>query len=169
MKSWMKFCPEHYTEIQNYDLALADDFVGWECHHINGEEFSAEWLMKNNMYFNRTDPHEFRFVPKTKKKGKELGIKSHQEWHDHTHTEEWCKKHSEDMTGEKNPFYGRRHTAETIERNRLAHLGKTYSAESRAKMASARNKHWYTNGFESVLALECPEGFYLGRHARKTH
>lgn len=58
------FCPEHYEEIENYQLAKADNFEGWVCHHRNGEEFSEEWLRKNNMYFNRTDPHEFKFVTK---------------------------------------------------------------------------------------------------------
>lgn len=56
------FCPEHYEEIENYVLAKADNFVGWACHHRNGVEFSKEWLLKNNMYFNRTDPHEFKFM-----------------------------------------------------------------------------------------------------------
>ena len=59
---WMKYCPEHYMEIENYDLALADNFKGWVCHHRNGLEFSREWLIKNNMYFNRKDPHEFKFM-----------------------------------------------------------------------------------------------------------
>lgn len=39
---WMKYCPEHYMEIENYDLALADNFEGWICHHRNGMEFSNE-------------------------------------------------------------------------------------------------------------------------------
>ena len=58
----IKFCPEHYKEIQNYELAEAENFEGWICHHINGEQFSKEWLIANNMYYNRSDPHEFRFV-----------------------------------------------------------------------------------------------------------
>lgn len=59
---YMEYCPEHYEEIENYQLAKADNFVGWVCHHRNGVEFSKEWLIKNNMYYNRTDPHEFKFV-----------------------------------------------------------------------------------------------------------
>lgn len=58
----IKFCPDHYQEIENYELAKADNFEGWICHHRNGEEFSKEWLIKNNMYYNRSDPHEFKFV-----------------------------------------------------------------------------------------------------------
>lgn len=62
--NFKKYCPEHYQEILNYDLALKDNFVGWVCHHINGEQFTRKWLKKNNMYFNRTDPHEFKFMTK---------------------------------------------------------------------------------------------------------
>lgn len=163
------FCPLHFTEIENYELALADNFVGWNCHHRNGEEFSTEWLLKNNMYYNRTDPHEFIFCPTSVKRGKELGIKSHGERHKgkKIHSAEWCKKHSEEMTGDKNPFYGKHHTAESNERNRQAHLGKTFSKESRQLMGnSARGKHWFTNGIISVLVLECPDGFYRGRCSR---
>lgn len=59
---WLKYCPEHYEEIENYELAKADNFIGWCCHHRNGEEFSREWLKLNNMYFNRSDPREFKFM-----------------------------------------------------------------------------------------------------------
>jgi len=62
MRSYKKFCPNHYTEIENYFEALKDDFKGWTCHHRNGEEFSVEWLKANNMYYNRSDPHEFKFM-----------------------------------------------------------------------------------------------------------
>lgn len=34
---FLKYCPEHYQEIENYELAKADDFKGWICHHRNGE------------------------------------------------------------------------------------------------------------------------------------
>ena len=82
---FLKYCPEHYQEIENYELAKADDFKG---HHRNGEEFSKEWLIKNNnMYYNRTDPHEFKFVTTAEhalihNKGKK-------------HTEQWKDKKKE--------------------------------------------------------------------------
>ena len=40
--NYMDFCPEHYMEIENYELAKSDNFVGWVCHHRNGEEFELE-------------------------------------------------------------------------------------------------------------------------------
>lgn len=59
------YCPEHYKEIENYEQAINDKRKTWVCHHRNGEQFSTEWLISNNMYFNRTDPHEFKFVTKS--------------------------------------------------------------------------------------------------------
>lgn len=62
IQKFKKYCPEHYTEIENYAQAAADNFVGWHCHHRNGEQFSKDWLIRNNMYYGRNDPHEFKFV-----------------------------------------------------------------------------------------------------------
>lgn len=112
---FLKYCPEHYQEIENYELAKADDFKGWICHHRNGEEFSKEWLIKNNMYYNRTDPHEFKFVTTAEQalihnKGKK-------------HTEQW----KDNMKGRKR------------------HLGYKHSKEGKLKMSAAKlGKHWTT-------------------------
>ena len=76
----------------------------------------------------------------------------------------------------------------SLEHNRLHHLGKQPSEESRKKMSESRKgekcyifgkhhseetrkkmseshkgKHWYNNGVKSILAKECPEGFVKGR------
>lgn len=82
--NFIDYCPEHYKEIKNYDLAKLDNFEGWICHHINGEQFDKKWLKKNNMYYNRKDPHEFIFLPKNKRKAKELMIETHADRHKHT-------------------------------------------------------------------------------------
>jgi group I intron endonuclease len=42
-------------------------------------------------------------------------------------TEEVRKKMGESRTGKNNPFYGKHHSLEAIEKNRRAHLGKKYS------------------------------------------
>jgi hypothetical protein len=62
MKKFMRYCPEHYTEIENYYEALKDDFIGWHCHHIKGETHTKEFLLQNNLYYDRTDPTEFKFM-----------------------------------------------------------------------------------------------------------
>ena len=60
-----RYCPEHFKEIENFEQAINDKRKTWVCHHRNGEQFSTEWLIANNMYFNRKDPHEFKFVTRS--------------------------------------------------------------------------------------------------------
>ena len=75
-----------------------------------------------------------------------------------------------------------------LEHNRLHHLGKHHSAETRKKISGALNgenhpmfgkhhsaetlqkmseankgKHWYNNGVKCIKTETCPEGFVLGR------
>lgn len=49
---FMKFCPDDYMLIENYELALADNFKDWICHHINGETTTRETLLELGLYYN---------------------------------------------------------------------------------------------------------------------
>ena len=49
----------------------------------------------------------------------------------------FLKEHLENIRGENNPFYGKHHTEESKMKNRLAHLGKKPSEETRKKMSIA--------------------------------
>lgn len=117
MSDYKRFCPNHYKEIENYELALKDNFVGWHCHHRNGEEFSKEWLIQNNMYYDREDPHEFRFVPLKKEMSEKYGIPSHNTIH---HSGKNCffttYNKIRDVSGENNPMYGK-HLSEEAKKN----------------------------------------------------
>lgn len=68
------YCPVNYKQIENYEKAIADTETMWVCHHRNGEEFSVEWLKANNMYYNRTDPHEFIFLTPNEHKKRHMKI-----------------------------------------------------------------------------------------------
>ena len=60
--NYEEYCPERYTEIENYELAKADDFIGWDCHHRLGEHcFTKEELKRYGLYFGRT-PAELIFL-----------------------------------------------------------------------------------------------------------
>lgn len=111
-KHYLKFCPEHYTEIENYELAKADNFKGWICHHRNGEYFPRDWLIKNNMYWNRKDPHEFKFMTRA----------------DH------AKLHNK---GENNPMHGKSRKGVNS-----PNYGKHYSEESCKKMSASIKAWW---------------------------
>lgn len=55
-------------------------------------------------------------------------------------------EHHVDVSGEKNPMYG-----------------KTHSLESRKKMSDAfKGRHWYNNGIVQIQSFECPIGFTKG-------
>ena len=136
-KNHIKFCPDHYTEIENYDLALADNFVGWVCHHRNGEEFSKEWLIQNNMYYNRTDPHEFKFVTTAEHKRihckytglAQKGVKRSDEF----------KKHVSDaLSGRQLSEEHRKHLSESRIGKSSWSKGKQLSPEHRRKLSEAR-------------------------------
>lgn len=92
-KEWdrRRICKE-YEKIENYELAKADNFEGWEVHHrleltINGEfAHDAASLKRLNMYYSR--PY-FELIYLT--------------------TANHAKLHSmvRDITGKNNPMYGR--------------------------------------------------------------
>lgn len=56
-KGWTSFCPTRYKEIENYETALEDKFIGWVCHHRNENYFSQKTLKAYKMYYN-VDPSE---------------------------------------------------------------------------------------------------------------
>lgn len=54
------FCRESIESIENYELAKADNFKGWHCHHrlelveTGGQRYtSKKELIAKDMYFNR--------------------------------------------------------------------------------------------------------------------
>ena len=108
-RSHIKFCPEHYMEIENYELAKADNFKGWICHHRNGEYFPRDWLIKNNMYFNRKDPHEFKFVT----------ISEHAKINHHD---------GKVLKGEANGMYGKQHSKEAKQKMSDNHCEVTWGS-----------------------------------------
>ena len=55
---------------------------------------------------------------------------------------EAAEQHSKAMKGEKNPFYGKKHSEETKKRNAEAHKGKHLSEETKKKLSEA-NKERY--------------------------
>ena len=54
-----KYCKDDPTKIENYDLALKDNFKGWVIHHrleftLDGQEVhTPESLMRLGMYYQR--------------------------------------------------------------------------------------------------------------------
>lgn len=59
LASVKSFCKDDISKIENYELAKADNFEGWVCHHRleltmdNEHAHSREDLKRMNMYYNR--------------------------------------------------------------------------------------------------------------------
>ena len=165
------YCKD-YENIENYEKAKKDDFVGWDCHHrlethnLDGErrlvDITKKELKALRMYYNRP-ANELIFLPSSEhtslhRKGKKL-------------SEEARKKLSEAKKGEKNPMYGKHISEEHKKKLREAKKGKKLSEEARNKMREAhkgkniwtKGTRWYNNGKISKRAKECPSGFVPGR------
>lgn len=58
----IRYCERgRIEEIENYDLAKADNFVKWEIHHRNGLYCSRKELKSKKLYWNRP-PEELIFL-----------------------------------------------------------------------------------------------------------
>jgi predicted GIY-YIG superfamily endonuclease len=86
---------------------------------INGEK---HWSVIGLKFPNRSEEHNVNISKG--KKAKNL-----------KHTEQRKRQISEQTTGENNPMFGKKHSQESIERNRKSNTGKIVSEESRKKMS----------------------------------
>ena len=143
-----KYC-KNYENIENYEAAKKDNFIGWEIHHrlethnSDGErrevDISMEELKSLNMYYNRP-AEELIF----------LTLKEHHEYRKgKKSSEETKQKMRAAKKGDKNPFYGKKHSDEAKKKigeakkgNKHA-LGCKRSEETKKKMSEAMkgNKH----------------------------
>lgn len=129
----------------NYDKAKADNFEGWELHHVL-ETHTADWicrphserlsmndLIAMDMYYNRP-PTEFIFLTKAE--------------HNRLH---W--------KGKKRVF-----SAEHCQHISEGQIGKKLSEEHKQKIGNwSRGRHWYNNGETNIFAYECPDGYVPGK------
>lgn len=167
--NFKRYCKD-YQNIENYEAAKKDNFIGWHCHHrlethnSDGERrlvnISIGELKALDMYWHRP-AEELIFLTTSEHntlhhKGKLI-------------SEEHKKKVSEAGKGNKRAL-GYKHLEETKKKISEAHRGIPRPEETKKKIAEAskgnknvRGTRWYNNGKISKRAYECPEGFVPGR------
>lgn len=145
-----RYCKD-YENIENYDKAKADNFIGWECHHRRGANITQKELISLGQYYNISSD-ELVFLTTTK----------HNQLHHigRHHTEESKKRIGAASKG-------RHHTEEARKKMSDAAKGKPKTKEHKKKIAEAARinsmgRHWYNNGKENKFCYECPEGFVAG-------
>lgn len=163
MSKYKRYC-KNIENVENYEKALADNFVGWCLHHrlqtwtSDGERrlvnISADELKSLGMYYNRP-AEELLF----------MRVEDHISLH---------------QKGKQGEFKGRHHSVKTKKRLSKARRGMTFSKEWCDKLSEAhkgiqrsavardktskalKGRHWFNNGKDNMLCYECPEGFVPG-------
>lgn len=135
-----RYCNEELSEIENYELAKADEFYGWVCHHkleIHEDyENSPSELMLMNLYYHRP-ASELIFVTKAEhSKIHNFGPKMSATNKGQHHNEETKRKISESNKGKHKYWLGKKRTEETKHKMREhSHKGKHWTL--------INNKRWY--------------------------
>ena len=135
----------------------------------------------HSFYSVHKNPHFANKARQTSKAFSYITPKGEGPWRGKTMTPEHRAKVG--MPGKLNPFYGKKHAPETMERIK-SKLRVTMSGEGnhmygkRGELAPCfgrtgdkhpqYGKHWWTNGTNSVCSAECPPGWRRGRASRKT-
>lgn len=168
-KYYKRYCKD-IENVENFEKAAADNFKGWQLHHIlethnsDGErrlvDITASELVKLGMYYNRPaeeliflTSREHNAFNKGKPKSEETRKKLSEAHKGKQFSEEHKKKLSESKKGENNSMYGKKHSEEARKKMGNCHKGNT----------NTKGMHWYNNGKINKLCYECPEGYVPGR------
>lgn len=116
---------KNYTEIENYDKAIADTTEIWACHHRMEQVFTKEELKRAGWYYNRK-ASELIFIRRSEHNcNPELHI--------------GCRGMSKAMKG-------KHHSEETKKKMSEAHKGKKHkplTEEHKRDISKAfKGKHW---------------------------
>ena len=170
--------------VENFEKAFTDNFVGWCCHHrlethtSDGERrlvyITMEELKALDMYYNRP-ASELIFL--TDSEHQILHTKGKQGyWKGKTGPNKGKKLSEEHKKQISAANKGKKFSEEHKNKIGAAHkgnknmLGKKHSTESKKRMSEAakgkniwsKGRHWYNNGKENKYCYECPDSFVPG-------
>lgn len=142
-----RYC-KNPEEIENYELAKADNFKGWHCHHrletmlFSGRIVGQKYLMEQGLYYN-VQPSALIYMK----------------------SEEHRRLHNANK-GKKRPDladYNRKNKKEQVPWNKGLHYkNEKISRALKGKTGCNKGRHWYNNGVINIMAFECPDGFVKG-------
>ena len=179
LKHYRHYC-EDIENVENYEKALADDFIGWHCHHRlethtpDGKrrevDIGYKELKALGLYYNRP-AEELIFL--TVKEHNAFN-KGKQAWNKGKSPSEKTRKKMSDAHKGKQLSAEHKKKISEKSKGRRPMLGKRHSEESKKKMSEAqkgkhigntasKGMHWYNNGKENKFCFECPDGFVPGR------
>lgn len=153
------FCKDDISLIENYEIAINDKTQTWHCHHRRETVFSRNDLIAIGEYFKRPAVELIFLTPK-----------EHYQLHQNGNKNMLGKKHSEES---------KRKMSEALKGKTSWNKGKKFSDEARQKMSESHKgkspankgiktgKCWWTNGIDSILSSECPDGFVKGRICKR--
>ena len=158
--SFERYC-KNYQDIENYEAAKKDNFVGWECHHRlethtpDGErrlvDIAKKELKALGMYYHRP-ASELIFLIKSEHKVL------------HNKGKKFSEEHKKKI-GVANK--GKKLSEET--KRKICEAKKNISEETRKKIAeikkgntNTKGRRWFNNGKENKYCYECPDGFTPG-------
>jgi len=113
------------------------------CHFCKKNIHKKYGLESDSLLFHSLDGNHDNWAPSNK-------VPSHRGCHNSFHSSgEKCNWFGEDHSGKNNPRFGKHHTEESKERNRLAHLGeknqrfgKHHTEETKKRMRASQKKFW---------------------------
>lgn len=169
-----QFCSEPLDKIENWDKAIAEQELIWDCHHRkelteDGKPFmTKQELIENGLYWKRPASELIMLThaehASLHSKALEKAKKMHEAWKGKHHNEKAKQKISESKKGCC-------FSEEARQKMSDAHKGRKYSEKTRCKMSNShkgkntwtKGTHWYNNGKVCIKCKECPPGFVAGR------
>ena len=146
LKYYKRYYCSGIENVENFEKAKADNFIGWECHHrlethtSDGKrrlvDISHNELKALGMYYNRP-ADELIFLTISEHRSLHTKGESNPMYGKQGYWKGKTGPNKGKLAGENNPMYGKHHTLLSIQKMSEAKKGKHHSAESKKKMSDA--------------------------------